>query len=298
MKSLTIEGMKNWRLCFKLLVIFCFIIHPIVANQTIDKPLNQKDKLGKKQGKWVYYGKDRSKSGHPENVKIEEGYFKNDRKVGVWIYYYEDGLTPKLIGNYTNNRPEGNYTKFYPNGKIEETGSFIRNKNIDTLRQYYPNGKIRFEAVYNQQGKENGTIKFYHATGNLEIKYNSKAGIPTGKAERYFENGDVREIVVFGTHGNVAKRELKKIIHKEQKSNETTQTKDYAPKSFEINTKGVKFQPNGYNKIFNSNDEIWQDGDFKNGQLWDGKIYEYDRDGILLKVKVYQRGTYHSDGQL
>jgi antitoxin component YwqK of YwqJK toxin-antitoxin module len=50
--------------------------------------------------------------------------------------------------------------------------------------------------------------------------------------------------------------------------------------------------------VFNSNDEIWQDGNFKNGLLWDGKVYEYDRDGILLKVKVYKNGLYHSDGQL
>ncbi len=29
-----------------------------------------------------------------------------------------------------------------------------------------------------------------------------------------------------------------------------------------------------------------------------GKVYVYDRDGILLKVKVYKNGVYHSDGQL
>jgi antitoxin component YwqK of YwqJK toxin-antitoxin module len=285
---------------YGIVITLGFFINSVVANHTIiDNPINQKDTQGKKQGKWIYYGKDRPQSGYPQNAKIEEGYFKNDRKEGVWTYYYEGGITPKLIGSYVNNRPEGNYTKFYSSGKIEETGSFIRNKNIDTLRRYHPNGKIQFEAVYNQQGKENGTIKFYHANGNLEFKYKSTAGTPTGKAERYFENGDLREIVVFGTKGSVAKRELKKIIHKEKKANEiTAPTKDCTPKSFVINTKGVKFQPNGYNKIYNSNDEIWQDGDFKNGQLWDGKIYEYDRDGILLKVKVYQHGTYHSDGQL
>jgi ribosomal protein S1 len=40
------------------------------------------------------------------------------------------------------------------------------------------------------------------------------------------------------------------------------------------------------------------DGIFKNGNLWEGKVYEYDKDGILLKVKVFKEGVYHSDGQL
>ena len=40
------------------------------------------------------------------------------------------------------------------------------------------------------------------------------------------------------------------------------------------------------------------DGIFKNGQLWDGKVYTYDRDGILQRVLVYKEGKYNSEGQL
>ena len=49
--------------------------------------------------------------------------------------------------------------------------------------------------------------------------------------------------------------------------------------------------------VYNKNDEIWMDGTFRNGSLWDGKVYEYDIDGIIMKVKVYKKGKYHSDGQ-
>ena len=51
-------------------------------------------------------------------------------------------------------------------------------------------------------------------------------------------------------------------------------------------------------KVYNKNAEISQDGVFKKGRLWDGKVYEYDSDGILLKVKIFKNGSYHSDGQL
>jgi antitoxin component YwqK of YwqJK toxin-antitoxin module len=65
-----------------------------------------------------------------------------------------------------------------------------------------------------------------------------------------------------------------------------------------IITKGVKWNPEGYNKVFNEDDEIWQDGIFQSGKLWDGKVYVYDQDGILLKVKIFKNGLYHSDGQI
>jgi hypothetical protein len=75
-------------------------------------------------------------------------------------------------------------------------------------------------------------------------------------------------------------------------------SKETAPIVQRPRTKGAKFVLNGYNKVYNQNDEIWQDGTFRNGQLWDGKVYEYDSDGILLRVKVFKKGVYHSDGQL
>ncbi len=28
------------------------------------------------------------------------------------------------------------------------------------------------------------------------------------------------------------------------------------------------------------------------------KAYKYDSDGILLKIEIWKRGKYHSDGQL
>ena len=59
-----------------------------------------------------------------------------------------------------------------------------------------------------------------------------------------------------------------------------------------------RFIPSGYNTIYNDNDEIWQDGDFKDGQLYDGKVYIYGSNGLLLKVKVFKGGKFHSLGQL
>ncbi|HLP54166.1 MAG TPA: hypothetical protein VK151_04020 [Fluviicola sp.] len=58
---------------------------------------------------------------------------------------------------------------------------------------------------------------------------------------------------------------------------------------------GSFFKPNGYNKIYNECGELWQDGIFKESKLYDGKVYIYDRDCILYKVKIFKEGLYHSD---
>lgn len=61
---------------------------------------------------------------------------------------------------------------------------------------------------------------------------------------------------------------------------------------------GLKFLPNGRNKLYTKTGEIWMDGIFKKGQLMDGKVFLYDSDRVLLKVRVYKNGAYERDGLL
>ncbi|MFA9212101.1 MAG: hypothetical protein ACEQR5_09755 [Moraxellaceae bacterium] len=61
---------------------------------------------------------------------------------------------------------------------------------------------------------------------------------------------------------------------------------------------GLKFLPNGRNKLYTQAGDIWMDGEFKKGQLMDGKVFLYDSDGVLLKVRIYKNGAYERDGLL
>jgi len=289
-------------LSFLLVSSFLFSTKSFSANllfgQQQVKSINVTDANGKKQGKWIYYGKDRPESGYPSEGKVEEGSYKDDRKEGEWIKYHQDGVTPRLRGYYINNRPQGEYIKYHPNGKVKERGTFERNKYIDSLTRFTSTGQLEYQAVYNAEGKENGKVKYYYPNGQIEFEYTSNNGNPTGKAVRYYENGDVKEILEYGADGAVMKREEKEMVNPSVKVIDPSASKEKAPKAATPKTKGVPFLPQGYNKVYNNNDEIWLDGIFKNGNLWEGKVYEYDKDGILLKVKVFKEGVYHSDGQL
>lgn len=260
--------------------------------------VNQRSADGKKQGKWIYYGKDRPSEGFPAQGKIEEGDYKDDRREGTWIKYHNDGITPKLKGEYVNNRPSGKYIKYHMNGKVKEKGTYASGQYADSLLRYHANGEIEYEAVYNGQGKEHGQIRYYFPNGQVEYEYNSVNGVVAGKALRYYENGDIKEIIEYNSDGSLKSSVEKEMENPKVRVNDPGASVETAPKISKPIVKGGKFLPNGYNKVYNTDDEIWQDGDFKEGRLFNGKVYVYDRDGILLKVKVFKNGTYHSDGQL
>jgi hypothetical protein len=38
-----------------------------------------------------------------------------------------------------------------------------------------------------------------------------------------------------------------------------------------------------------------QQGEFKNGRLWDGKRYSYDSDGLLERIQIYKAGRFMGD---
>ena len=281
----------------KIALLTFFVVFGTTNEYSYGQKVNKKDETGKKQGKWVYFGKDRPNAGYPEKGKVEEGEYKNDRKEGFWVKYHYDGKTPKLKGEYIFNRPKGDFIKYHENGKVKEIGTFERDQYKDTLRRYHSNGQLEYIANYNSTGKEDGKVTYYYSNGQIEFEYSARNGEPVGKAVRYYENGDIKELLEFKSDGSLGKSEVKEMVSppiklKDIQPKETT-TRVIAPK-----IKDGKFNPNGYNKVYNSNEELYQDGEFKDGRLFNGKMYVYDEDGILLKVKVYKDGAYHSDGQL
>lgn len=264
----------------------------IPLKRLLNDTINQRDSNGK-QGHWIYYGRDRPESGIPANGKVEEGRYVNDRREGLWVKYNADG-TPRLKGYYENNRPRSNCT-FSRHG-IREEGTFSKNQYVDSLKRFHKNGKLEYEAFYNENGKEEGRVNYYYPNGHLEYTYIAKNGIPTGQATRYYKNGDIKELIEFAEDGSVIKTELFELVTTDASEFISTEK---APLPVDpIKTKGIKWNPEGYNKVYNEDDEVWQDGIFKEGLLWEGKVYVYDRDGILLRVKVFKNGVYHSDGQL
>lgn len=258
---------------------------------------NQTDANGWKQGYWIFYGKDMPEKGYPDEGKVEEGNFKDNKKTGEWIMYHKDGKTPRTKGYFENGRPKGAYIKYYENGVVMEEGTYANGKQSGSFKRYYENGNVAQEKNFNAEGKEEGKVVLYHENGQKEFEYNKTNGVTTGSATRYYEDGSVKEELVYDGSGAVTST----VAHEAPSGVSTTNTSSGSggpSGSSGVIKDGKKFVPDGYNKVYNKDDELWMDGQFKSGKLWDGKLYKYDSDGILLKIEIWKNGAYHSDGQL
>lgn len=264
---------------------------------------NAKDAQGRKQGMWIIWGKDYPDKGYPAEGRIEEGPYTDDKKNGTWIKYHDDGKTPRLKGEYANGRPNGHYVKYYPSGVQKEEGTFYAGKQKEVFKQWHENGQIAQQKTFNDDGKEHGKVQMWYPNGNLEFEFEKVNGVTTGKAVRYYPNGDVKEEITYGADGKVASSTPKERVNPPADADGGSSTNNAgsssdAPMGTEGDTNGKPFNDNGYNKIYNKNKELWMDGEFKNKRLWNGKLYKYDADGILLKIEIWKSGKYHSDGQL
>lgn len=214
--------------------------------------------------------------GFPADGKVEEGRYLDNRKNGTWVYYHADGITPRVIGTFLNGRPNGYYTKYsQADGKILETGCFLNGKQVGIFRSYYQSGCVQVEKNFDSLGRERDTPRYFLNDCDVDSTvYGSAKFLPqvtkttacTWYGYREKTNWNDTIICEIGITGFV---------------------KD-----------GKKFNPDGYNNVYNQNDELWIDGTFKSAKLWEGKLYKYDRDGILLKIEIWKDGCYHSDGDL
>jgi antitoxin component YwqK of YwqJK toxin-antitoxin module len=277
----------------KTTLIFCFIFCTFFVHAQ-----NKKDVHGKRTGKWVYTGADKPNSGISKSGKVEEGIYVAGRKEGIWTKYHKDGKTPKLKGNYSDNRPEGSFTRFYSNGRIMEQGSFGKNGYKGNLVRYFENGIPSYKAVYNNDGQETGKVQYFHENGKIALEYSMKNGTLTGTVNRYNTQGNLVESFEVSATGALTNKKNFSNVQQPRPPVSSLESVIYPPRIANPRMKGLKFVTNGYNKVYNDNDEIWMEGEFKNGQLWDGKVYDYDADGILQKVRIFKAGRYHSDGQL
>ncbi len=68
-----------------------------VMPKEMHSDLNATDADGKKQGKWIIYGKMSGDAAFNLTAKYEEGNYKNDLKDGEWIQYNPNGTVKRTI---------------------------------------------------------------------------------------------------------------------------------------------------------------------------------------------------------
>lgn len=98
-------------------------------------------------------------------ILLHEQENPNVEKLGKVIYNI-NGSLGKLSLNYENNKVNGKYKAYYPNGNLNNSGQF-------------------------KEGLDNGQFDFFYKEGKLKAKRNYVNGTLNGEQINYFNNGSV-----------------------------------------------------------------------------------------------------------
>ncbi len=168
----------------KYLSISCIylFICSIAFSQIEADSLNKTDKAGKKQGFW------KKKDG--KGFLKYEGRFENDKPVGEFKYYYEDGSL-KAISLF-KDKGNRSFTKtYFPNGKIMSEGYYLNEKK-DSSWKYYNGFDMVIREEFYKNNKKNGEWKTYYPNGTLTDKITWKNGIKDGPWEQNYSGGTLK----------------------------------------------------------------------------------------------------------
>ena len=90
---------------------------------------------------------------------ISKGSFKNGKKNGLWIRYYDNGqLWDK--GTYINGKKEGYWIAYFDDGKLWYKGN-MRNGNEDGFWIFYfSNGQLHYKGKYINFKKEGPWVSY------------------------------------------------------------------------------------------------------------------------------------------
>lgn len=230
--------------------------------------INKTDVSKLKQGMWITF----DASG--ANV-VEKGVYINNKKEGVWVRFYPNGQMKHEI-TFKNGVANGPAKFYFENGKLWESGQWAINHWVGPYEFYHANGQKAYVWNYNNLGKRTGIQKYYHENGKLKYEGNWINGKTVGSLKVYDENGAL-----------VAER-----IYEEGKFEKTVDCKLTPEDSVQgPSSQMTQFTGTGQHTVYTLSGLIEKSGYFVNGTLFDGYQMVYGSDGKAISKLLFEKGT-------
>lgn len=153
-------------------------------------------KNGQRQGTWYSYASD-------ESTIVTIGDFLNDWRNGTWKFYDGSGKlyqtleyhpqpvrTFGFLITHDYGNENGPYQRFFPNGELEESGTFAGGYEEGIVRRYYKSGQLYMTGKMSKDARV-GEWKTFYPNGKIQRIERFANGKLTGNAKSYFPNGDL-----------------------------------------------------------------------------------------------------------
>jgi len=108
-----------------------------------------------------------SKTFRSDGTLESEIHYRQNRKHGPAINYYNDGSTKKTEITYQQGFKHGMTHWYYPDGKIYRSTPYVNGKIEGTRKLYYENGNLQAEIPY-KAGQPGKGLKEYTQDGRLK----------------------------------------------------------------------------------------------------------------------------------
>ncbi|MDO5089902.1 MAG: toxin-antitoxin system YwqK family antitoxin, partial [Leptotrichiaceae bacterium] len=135
---------------------------------------------GKREGSWKIYS---------EKGRLWKNYeYRNNELNGLYISYYTNTGMKEISGNYKNDKPDGVWNEYYPNGNRKKSGTYKEGKKIGIFTEWFTDGTKKSDVNYNDD-EINGKMNVYYENGILfyEADINGREGNVRG----YHQNGKI-----------------------------------------------------------------------------------------------------------
>jgi len=181
-------------LIFKLGLVFGQIAFTENYENGVIKVSGQLDQNDKKTGVWTYYY---------TNGKIRyKGSFKNDDRTGKW-YFYRGNERLKETINYVDGKMYGEWNTYYNDSinTLKSTSYFKNGIGLGVRKEYYSNGKLKVYIEPDSLKKEVQIYNSYYQSGQKETSGKAlkgeilKPGKKIGVWKIYFENGVLKNSI-------------------------------------------------------------------------------------------------------
>ena len=119
----------------------------------------------------------------------------NDKgeKTGPWVGFHNNSNKKRYKGNFSQNKPIGQFTYYAEQGHLSAEVNFI-NDSVSSSIMYYENGYVMAKGKFINK-KKVGKWSTYRKSGDLLNIFNYKNGLLEGHQYMYHpENKDTKQV--------------------------------------------------------------------------------------------------------